>query len=151
MAGRNSREVELAGRSWVVSRLLAHGIEVATPVVDSGIDLIAFKEVGAGGIRALPLQLKCATAENFSLDAKYAERGITMVYVWHVMTTPRAYIMSYEEALTVLGEKSAATPSFSGRGTYSMSSVSKDKQQRLGAFLDRWDWLKSRIEEQPES
>ncbi|MFA4940175.1 hypothetical protein [Brevundimonas sp.] len=124
MAGRNSREVELAGRSWVVSRLLAHGIEVATPVVDSGIDLIAFKEAGVGGIKALPLQLKCATGEAFSLNAKYAERGITMIYVWRVMIAPTAFIMSYAEALAVLGEKSASTASFAEQGAYSMSSVS---------------------------
>lgn len=148
---KNSTKVEIAGRSWVISRLLAHDIEVATPVVDAGIDLIAFKEVGAGGIKALPLQLKCASDEAFSLDQKYAGRGITMIYVWNVMTTPTAFVLSYEDALNVLGAKSASTTSFSEGGSYSASYVSKVRKQLLTPYENRWDWLGKRIASQPES
>jgi hypothetical protein len=151
MTGKSSNRVELAGRSWVTSRLLAHDLQVATPVVDSGVDLIAFNEVGVGGIRALPIQLKCATTEAFSLDRKYEGRGITMIYVWYAFTDPSAFILSYEEALEVLGSKAASTPSFSDRGAYSASYVSKRRKEQLMPFLNRWAWLSERVASQPES
>jgi len=48
----NTRAVEIAGRNWLVARLLIRGIEVATPDIDRGIDLIAFREFSAedGGL-----------------------------------------------------------------------------------------------------
>jgi hypothetical protein len=103
--------IEIAGRNWLAAQLLVQGFEVATPVVDRGIDLIVFREVGEAGIRALPLQLKCASAESFSLDRKYAGRGIPLVYVWNVLTQPAAYFLSYAEALAMLGEQAVHTDS----------------------------------------
>ena len=151
MAGKSSSRVEIAGRSWVISRLLAHGCEVAVPVVDSGIDIIAFREIGDGGVRALPLQLKCATNEAFSLDVKYARRGITLIYVWPAMSNPTDFVLSYDEARAVFVPRSPKTASSADGGAYSMSTVSKVRKQQLAPYENRWAWLIERIATQPES
>ena len=106
---RDTRIIEVAGRNWLTAQLLLEGIRVATPTFDEGIDLIAFKEIPTHGIKALPLQLKCAREEVFSLDRKYADRNMAMVYVWNVLEAPSAYVLSYEEAHELLGN-SRQTP-----------------------------------------
>lgn len=49
----NSATVEIAGRNWLTAQLLMRGFEVATPVVDRGVDLIVFREVGKQGKRGV--------------------------------------------------------------------------------------------------
>src|SRR5277367_1348565 len=104
--------VEMAGRNWLTAQLLHRGLQVAVPVVDHGIDLIVFKEGGAEGIRTLPLQLKCASDERFSLHTKYKGRGIPLVYIWNALSEPRMFVLTYDEALAELGEKAAKTASW---------------------------------------
>ena len=142
---------EVAGRNWLTAQLLMRGFEVSTPVVDRGVDLIVFKEVGEQGIRALPLQLKCASAESFSLDRKYEGRGIPLAYIWNVTANPVAFLMTYEEALAVLGPKAAASQSWMAGGKYAVTRVGADLRQRLLPFENRWDWLAERLSAQPES
>lgn len=147
----SSQAVEAAGRNWLSAQLLLRGLEVSVPIVDRGIDLIVFKEVGDAGIRALPLQLKCASAESFSLDRKYAGRGIPLVYVWNVLAQPTALILTYDEALVALGERAAVTASWVDRGYYSKNYISADLRARLADFENRWEWLEDRLEHQPTS
>jgi hypothetical protein len=141
----------MAGRNWLTAQLLAQGFEVAIPAVDRGIDLIVFREVGEAGIRALPLQLKCASGESFSLDRKYAGRGIPLVYIWNVLNQPVAYFLEYGEALVVLGERAAATTSWIAGGYYTINRISPDLRARLEPYRARWQWLTSRLEAQPTS
>ena len=147
----SSQAVEAAGRNWLSAQLLLRGLEVSVPIVDRGIDLIVFKEIGDAGIRALPLQLKCASAESFSLDRKYAGRGIPLVYVWNVLTQPTAFFLTYDEALVALGEQAALTASWADRGYYSKNYISADLRARLADFDNRWKWLEDRLEHQPTS
>ena len=144
----STKAIEIAGRNWLVSQLLGRGFDVATPEVDQGIDLIIFREIGTAGIRALPLQLKCATGRAFSLDKKYEGRGIPQVYVWNVLADPEAYILDYDEALAVLGDQAASSPSFVQRGYYSVSTISAVRAAGLAPYRNRWDWLSSRLEAQ---
>lgn len=147
----STQAVEAAGRNWLSAQLLLRGLEVSVPIVDRGIDLIVFKEVGDVGIRALPLQLKCASAESFSLDRKYAGRGIPLVYVWNVLTQPTAFFLTYDEALVALGEQAAVTASWVDRGYYSKNYISADLRARLADFENRWEWLKGCLDHQPSS
>lgn len=147
----NSATVEVAGRNWLTAQLLMRGFEVSTPVVDRGVDLIVFKEVGEQGIRALPLQLKCASGESFSLDRKYEGRGIPLAYIWNVTSIPLVFLMTYEEALDVLGAKAAVSKSWTAGGKYAVTRVGSDLRQRLRAYEARWDWLAARLAVQPES
>lgn len=147
----SSATVEVAGRNWLTAQLLMRGFEVSTPVVDRGVDLIVFREVGQQGIRALPLQLKCATGESFGLDRKYEGRGIPLAYIWNVTANPVTFLMTYEEALVVLGPKAAASQSWVAGGKYTVTRVGADLRQRLLPFENRWDWLAERLSAQPES
>ena len=149
--GPDSATVEIAGRNWLMAQLLTRGFEVAVPVVDRGVDLIVFKEVGDLGIRALPLQLKCASAETFSLDRKYQGRGIPLAYVWNVMTVPSVYFLTFDEASDALGAKALGTASWRDGGKYAITSVGQGLRLRLKPFLDRWEWLEQRLASQPTS
>lgn len=143
--------IEIAGRNWLTAQLLTRGFEVATPAVDRGIDLIVFREVGAAGIRALPLQLKCATTESFSVDNKYAGRGIPLAYVWNVLTQPIVYFLKYDEALDALGEQAVRTDSWTLKGYYARNHISADMRSRLAPYLNRWEWLAGQLDGQPAS
>ncbi len=143
--------VEVAGRNWLMAKLLTKGFEVAVPVVDRGVDLIVFREVGEAGIRALPVQLKCASAESFSLDKKYEGRGIPLIYVWNVLSQPTAYMMAYDEALVVLGAQAASTKSWIEGGKYAVTSIGTGLRSRLQPYEGRWHWLDERLKSQPAS
>lgn len=143
--------VEVAGRNWLMAQLLTRGFEVAVPVVDRGVDLIAFREVGHEGIRALPLQLKCASFESFSLDRKYEGRGIPLIYIWDVLRQPTAFMLSYDEALSVLGAQAAASKSWTDGGKYSITTIGNGLRSRLQPYAGRWAWLDERLTSQPTS
>lgn len=147
----DSATVEIAGRNWLMAQLLTKGFEVAVPVVHRGVDVIVFREVGDLGIRALPLQLKCASAESFSLDRKYEGRGIPLVYIWNVLSEPIAYVLTYDEAKLVLGDQALGTVSWREGGKYAIKSVGRELRQRLQPFAHRWDWLESQLNSQPTS
>lgn len=143
--------VEIAGRNWLTAQLLARRFEVAVPEVDRGIDLIIFREIGAEGIRALPLQLKCSSGEGFSLHRKYEGRGIPMAYIWNVLGQPEVYFLTYDEALVALGDRALQTTSWMRDGYYAFTRVSDDLRSRLVPFRDRWDWVGARLDAQPTS
>lgn len=147
----NTAAVEISGRNWLTAQLLLRGIEVAVPVVDRGVDLIAFREVGAAGIRALPLQLKCSSTESFNLNRKYEGRGIPLVYVWHALTAPLAFFLTYDEAFEVLGEAAAQTPSWNDNGYYAITRAGSDLRRRMDPYRDRWGWVEERLSQQPTS
>ncbi len=60
---------------------MGDGLEVAQPDRDTGIDLIAFMFCPW---KAMPIQMKVATGEAFSVDRKYERFDrLVMAYVWH--------------------------------------------------------------------
>ncbi len=70
ITGLSAAAVEIAGRNWLTAQLLARGLEVATPVVDRGIDLIVFREVGtqrvAAGKKLVSLQAAALVSDGRS-------------------------------------------------------------------------------------
>ncbi len=67
---------ELAGRHLVISEMTRDGLEVAIPVRDHGVDLVAYLAVDldverSGKFLACPIQLKVNTGRRFGLDRKY--------------------------------------------------------------------------------
>jgi hypothetical protein len=102
----DSQVVEVLGRSHLVAELLKAGLEVAEPVRDRGIDLIAYSDLDAQLAKfvACPIQMKASSTESFSLDAKYAAfPNLIIAHVWHVNSaeTPVSYALTYPEALGV--------------------------------------------------
>lgn len=68
----DNKITELRGRNRLVEALLGEGIEVAIPMWDNKIDLVAYLPVGPPQDRfvAAPIQLKAASAERFVLNKK---------------------------------------------------------------------------------
>lgn len=103
MAERDTQLIELAGRHRLISELLLSGLEVAMPVRDRGIDLIAYADLSAQVERfvARPIQLKAASSTTFAVDQKYRKiSGLIIAYVWNLECPEKAatYALSYSEA-----------------------------------------------------
>lgn len=99
----DSQQVELIGRGVLVSSLARGGIEVAQPVRDRGVDLIAYVDDDPRGFFACPLQIKASSGMDWSLWEKYANKpSLLLVYVWNAVDGPVRYVaMTYPEAFAV--------------------------------------------------
>ncbi|HVX58570.1 MAG TPA: hypothetical protein VG964_02425 [Candidatus Saccharimonadales bacterium] len=96
----DSQQVEIVGRNILVSLFIADNVEVATPLRDKGVDLIAYD---SQTFRAVPVQLKTFSNTGFSLNEKY--KGMMLAYVWYASQPLKAevYVMTYNQALEVAG------------------------------------------------
>ena len=126
----DSQLTEIAGKHVLISRLVAAGFEVAQPLRDKGIDLVAYRDrEGGKDFAAYPIQLKASSYESFSLDRKY-ERfpRLLIAYVWNVQTPERSdvYALTFNDALHVLEEKGyAETDSWTKNGYYFVRSAGR--------------------------
>lgn len=129
-------QVELAGRYRLTSELLAAGVNVALPVFDSGIDLIAYVE-DKGVLRARPIQLKAASSRAFGVDRKY-ERSpdLIIAYVWCVNEAARAetYAMTYREAAALAKALGWTETASWGRGGYVTTKPSRKILEMLEPY-----------------
>lgn len=103
----DSRQVELLGRNRLIDELLRDNLEVALPVRDRGIDLIAYadRDDRVTEYRACPIQLKAAWKQTFGVDQKY-ERfpGLLIVYVWNLGSDTGdavTYAMNYQQCCKI--------------------------------------------------
>ncbi len=135
--------IEIMGRNWLINELLRAGLEVATPIRDHGIDLIAFIDLdildfeGTSEQRyvlpprfsARPIQLKTVNGERFTVDTKYAKfPDLLLVHVWHLEDPKRtvAYAHSYPQAFAIAEHMGwTSTETWRTRRLYNMSSPSK--------------------------
>jgi hypothetical protein len=102
----DSQAIEVIGRGHLIAELLRAGLEIAEPVRDRGIDLIAYSDLDARLPRfvACPIQMKASTVEAFALDAKYAAfPNLIIAHVWHIgdSKTPVTYALTYAESLAI--------------------------------------------------
>ncbi len=140
---------ELMGRHRLVEALIHENIEVAMPLRDKGVDLIAYMSAtpesaapsGAmGRFVAVPIQMKSASEERFSVHKKYEGiAGLLLVYVWHVDNPVKLafYAMTYKQSLDV-AESRGMTKTNSWTkpsGKYSATSISEPLRQELKPFL----------------
>lgn len=105
----DSQVVEVLGRSRLTSELMLAGIEVALPVRDRGIDLVAYIDLAAdnSSFLAVPIQMKAASRTAFSVDRKYEKvSNLVIAYVWGLRSQEdvETYALTYEEALAVAKE-----------------------------------------------
>jgi hypothetical protein len=102
----DSQKVELLGRNRLIDELLRDDLEVALPVRDRGIDLIAYADLGAT-LRAYssrPIQMKAAWTRTFSIDRKYEKfPDLIIAYVWNLCDAQQArtYAMTFAESYAV--------------------------------------------------
>jgi|GEM_PF-615384 len=137
---KDTQLVELAGRHLVIAQLTAGGVEVAIPVRDKGIDLIAYVDTGDTMQRfvACPLQLKVASGRRFGLDKKYAKvKNLLLTYVWNIDEPEKSqvYAMTYTQALTILIAKGYdKSSSWKDGGSYSVSVPDKRLMELLEPY-----------------
>jgi hypothetical protein len=102
----DKQQIGLIGKHILIANLMASSLEVAEPLRDRGIDLIAFRDGMEGGeFEACPIQLKTATDETFELYSKYERfHRLRIVYVWNVRNPKDAkfYCLTYPEAVNLL-------------------------------------------------
>lgn len=151
----DSQITEIIGRNWLVNELLSAGLEVATPLRDHGIDLIAYFDLDVSKesphlarFMARPIQMKAINGERFMLDRKYEKfPDLLLVYVWHLEDPARtvAYALTYSAAHDIAERMGwTATETWKQRGTYNMSMPSKALISLLEVYRatgERWQRL----------
>lgn len=134
----DSQIVELIGRNYLVNELLKAGIEVALPMRDRGVDLIAYLDVDEDIARfaGVPIQLKATSKRSFSIAQKYNRfPNLIMAYVWDLISDgePAVYALTQAEAVSV-GEAMGytQTASWIDQGLY----VSTNPSQKLLVLME---------------
>lgn len=126
-ASLDSQQVEMIGRHRVIESMVRDGVEVALPLRDNGIDLIAY--VNTGICVACPIQLKAASGESFSVHRKYEKAArLMMCYAWYVHSqSPVIFAMSQRDAYRIADAKKwTNTASWTKRGEYSTTRPSEN-------------------------
>jgi hypothetical protein len=152
--------IELEGQRYLISQLLADGVEVANPLRDHGIDLIAYldQREGTGQFSACPIQLKTATDERFILDRKYEKfPNLLMVYAWNISDdkTRVFYAITYDQAKKLLqkgpgGRDHTKAPCWTkDNGNYHFR-VSKKWREKLKPYQMKPGQWKEKIREVSE-
>jgi hypothetical protein len=143
---------ELAGRFALISQLTKDGLEVALPVRDRGIDMIAYADLSEQNDQfvACPIQLKVSTGRRFSLNKKYSRiANLLLVYVWDVQDAvqSRTYALTYAEACDILARKGFdQTDSWKGkRGEYSISPPGKELLEMMERYIMKPEGWHKRI------
>jgi hypothetical protein len=126
----DSQLVEFLGRQQLVSELVRAGIEVAEPIRDRGVDLIAYVDKGDAVSRfgARPIQMKASSSRAWGINRKYVPfADLLMAYVWHVSEPARAvtYAMTHAQAVDIAETMGYAnSPSWRDGGAYTTSNPS---------------------------
>ena len=133
----DSQVVELLGRQRLIGDLLRDDLEVAVPVRDRGIDLIAYADLSkqVAKFASRPIQMKAATTSAFGLDQKYERiADLILAYVWHLNDPKEAvtYALSYSAAVQVAQTMGYTETASWQQGRYTTTSPSK----RLVALLE---------------
>ena len=135
----DTQQVEIIGRSFLLSCCIADGVEVAQPIRDKGIDLIIFNDISDQQLFiSVPIQLKAASKANFSINKKYAKiPNLLMAYVWHSADPIKArlFLLTYAD-VELLATKLGwlTTRSWIDNGFYSTQNPSKKLTEMLSSY-----------------
>lgn len=144
---RDSQLTELSGRHFLIAQLVARGLEVAVPVRDRGVDLIAYLDLSAETKRfaSCPIQMKASQEARFGLDRKYEKiAGLLIAFVWHVEDPSKAcvYALTYCEAFSLLEKRGhTKTASWTVKNGYSVPNPGDAWLKDLEPYRmtpDRW-------------
>lgn len=132
----DTQTIEILGRNRLVDELLMAALEVALPLRDREVDLIAYVEPtgAASTFAAVPIQMKAASARAFSIDAKYAKlSNLVMAYVWGLRAPEHAttFALTYAEALAVANAMGWTATASWDSGTYSTASPNQRLLEQL--------------------
>ena len=141
-----SQIVELLGRNRLTDEILRASLEVAVPMRDRGIDLIAYADLDSKveSFVARPIQMKAASKRIFGLDRKYRKfPDLLIAYVWNLADEDEAetFALSYGEALIVADEMGWTKTASWRRGSYVNTRPGKNLRSLLERYRmtsERW-------------
>jgi hypothetical protein len=142
----DNQVIELRGRALLVEQLFAAGIEVATPVRDRGIDLIAYIDRDAKSYVSRPIQLRAFRKEGIKLDRKHARfPGLILALVCYIDEPDRTvtYALPYRDATRLIRKRGLLK--WNRRQSYYRGSFGRDLlamfDQRFRMTDKRWRQL----------
>ena len=142
----DSQRVELLGRNLLISELIRAGLEVALPLRDRGVDLVAYADQATAvqSFVAVPIQMKAASKRSFGIDRKYAKiSNLLLVHVWNVEAPSELafFALRYPEALALAEQKGWTETDSWKRGAYSNSNPGKELRGLLEPYrmtTEKW-------------
>lgn len=142
----DTQVTELMGRNHLVNQILAAGIEVAIPVRDHGVDLVAYLDIEAiaGGYFARPIQIKASSAQAFSIYKKYARfPHLILAYIWNLRSAEKVvvYGLDYEDALSVAKKVGYLETKSWTNGKYTTTAPSEKLKKLLQPYemsAEKW-------------
>ena len=127
----DSQRIELLGRNRLIDELLRANLEVALPIRDRGIDLIAYVDLDSrvSKYTARPIQMKAASAKSLAIDRKYEKfRGLIIAFVWDLNAEQRGatYALTFEDLKSLADKwKWLSTDSWEKNGIYTTNQPSR--------------------------
>src|SRR5688500_865685 len=109
----DTQTIELVGRNQLTAELLRAGLEVALPLRDRGIDLIAYADTGAdvATFTAVPIQMKVASERSFSINRKYEKfPNLLHAYVWGIQVSECLATYALTQPERLLSRRRWVTP-----------------------------------------
>ncbi|MCU0617506.1 MAG: hypothetical protein MUD17_10565 [Gemmatimonadaceae bacterium] len=144
----DSQVTELIGRNILTAQLLLAGLEVALPMRDRGTDLVIYRDLPERKTRfeCLPLQMKAAAKESFSVDRKYEKfPDLLHVHVWNIASAGEdhpVFAMTYAHAIAVAESMGwTRTTTWEKKGSYTTTQPSAKLKELLRQHLmtpERW-------------
>lgn len=119
----DSQSIEILGRNRLLEELIRAGLEVAIPVRDRGVDLIAYADLESkvDSFVARPIQMKAASRRNFGVNMKYAKfPNLLLAHVWNLAMPKEivTFALSYPEACAVADQMGWTTTASWASGRY---------------------------------
>lgn len=142
----DTQTIEILGRNRLINELLVAGLEVAIPLRDRGIDLIAYVDLAAKTPKfaSVPIQMKAASTRAFSIDTKYVKiSNLVIAYVWGLNAPKHAQIfaLTYSEAVDIAEAMRWTSTASWAKGRFSTSNPSKKLCELLAPYRmspDAW-------------
>ncbi len=151
----DTQVIEIMGRNRLVNELLAAGIEVALPLRDRGIDLIAYIDIDdeMAQFTAIPVQMKASSGSQFTINRKYEKflPNLVIAFVWGVMSEDKqakvTYALTQAESLAIAETMGyAQTASWLEGGLYTSTRPSQKLLELLQPYqTDSAAWRKKII------
>jgi hypothetical protein len=135
----DSQIVEMLGRNFLVGELIRADLEVALPLRDRGVDLIAYADLIANvpTFRGRPIQMKAARKRSFGLDRKYEKfPNLLIAYVWNLDDTSKTatFAVTYAEAFGIMSEMGYTKTASWERGDYVCTDPGEDLRARIEKY-----------------
>lgn len=125
----DTQTVEIIGRNILINQLVKGGIEVAQPIRDRGIDLIAYLDLeDSNNFISTPIQLKASIQASFGIQDKYSKiSNLLLVFVWGLIEASQVQIfaLTYQEALEIANAMGWTKTASWTKGSYITTAPSK--------------------------